>query len=180
MIESLKRSFARDFQQDLPKGAAAGTLFDNHRNRSMYLNFRWLLSRLPAHSKVIVWAATTHVAKDLSGVTGGEGVVPLGSYIRRDFKRRAFALGFSAYSGSYAMAGQPVRQLSVAPATSLERKAFAARDSDTVYLSLRELRKFGSIAARPLGSSFQTARWNEVLDGLLIFRQEQAPEFPGR
>src|ERR1035441_539020 len=56
----------------------------------------------------------------------------------------------------------------------------AARDSDTVYLSLRELRKFGSIAARPLGSSFKTARWNEVLDGLLIFREEQAPEFPGR
>jgi hypothetical protein len=76
------------------------------------------------------------------------------------------------------MAGQPVRQLSVAPGTSLERKAFTARDSDTVYLSLRELRKFGSIAAHPLGSSFTTARWNEVLDGLLIFREEQAPEFP--
>jgi hypothetical protein len=129
---------------------------------------------------VIVWAATTHLAKDLSGVDGDEGVVPLGSYIRRDFKRRAFALGFSAYSGSYAFAGQPVRQLSVAPGTSLESKAFAARDSDTVYLSLRELRKFGSIAARPLGSSFKTARWNEVLDGLLIFREEQAPEFPRR
>ena len=180
MIESLKRSFARDFRQDLPKGADERILDGNDRDRSMYLNFRWLLSRLPGHSKVIVWAATTHVAKDLSGVDGDEGVVPVGSYIRRDFKRRAFALGFSAYSGSYAMAGQPVRQLSVAPSTSLERKAFTARDSDTVYLSLRELRKFGSIAARPLGSSFKTARWNEVLDGLLIFREEQAPEVPRR
>jgi erythromycin esterase-like protein len=180
MIESLKRSFARDFRQDLPKDADERILDENDRNRSMYLNFRWLLSRLPGHSKVIVWAATTHLAKDLSGVGGDEGVVSLGSYIRRDFKTRAFALGFSAYSGSYSMAGQPVRQLSVAPSTSLEGKALAARDSDTVYLSLEELRKFGSIAARPLGSSFKTARWNEVLDGLLIFREEQAPEFPGR
>ena len=180
MIESLKRSFARDFRQDLPKDADERILDENDRNRSMYLNFRWLLSRLPGHSKVIVWAATTHLAKDLSGVGGDEGVVSLGSSIRRDFKTRAFALGFSAYSGSYSMAGQPVRQLSVAPSTSLEGKALAARDSDTVYLSLEELRKFGSIAARPLGSSFKTARWNEVLDGLLIFREEQAPEFPRR
>ena len=180
MIESLKRSFARDFRQDLPKGVDERTLNGNDRDRSMYLNFRWLLSRLPGHSKVIVWAATTHVAKNLGGIDGDEGVVPLGSYIRRDFKRRAFTLGFSAYSGGYAFVGQPVRQLSVAPGDSLEGKAFGARDSDTVYLSLRELRKFGSIAARPLGAGFKTARWNEVLDGLLIFREEQAPEFPGR
>jgi erythromycin esterase-like protein len=44
--------------------------FLREKDRSMYLNFRWLLSRLPGHSKVIVWAATTHVAKDLSGVDG--------------------------------------------------------------------------------------------------------------
>jgi erythromycin esterase-like protein len=145
MIESLKRSFARDFRQDLPKGADERILDGNDRDRSMYLNFRWLLSRLPGHSKVIVWAATTHVAKNRGGIDGDEGVVPLGSYIRRDFKRRAFTLGFSAYSGGYAFVGQPVRQLSVAPGDSLEGKAFGARDSDTVYLSLRELRKFGRI-----------------------------------
>ena len=117
MIESLKRSFGRDFRQDVPKGSNERNLNDNDRNRSMYLNFRWLLSRLPRHSKVIVWAATTHLAKDLSGVDGSDGVVSLGSYIRRDFTSRSFVLGFSAYSGSYAMTGQPVRQLSIAPGT---------------------------------------------------------------
>jgi erythromycin esterase-like protein len=68
MIESLKRSLARDFRQDVPAGANPSILLDNDRDRSMYLNFQWLLSRLPAHSKVIVSAATTHAAKDLSGV----------------------------------------------------------------------------------------------------------------
>jgi erythromycin esterase-like protein len=176
MIESLKRSFARDFRQELPKGVDSRIPDDNGRDRSMYLNFRWLLSRLPYHSKVIVWAATTHLAKDRSGVSGDDGIVPLGSYIRRDFKKRAFVLGFSAYSGSYSMGGQPVRQLSAAPNSSLERQAFAALDSETVYLSLAELREFGPIPARPLGSNFKTARWNEVLDGLLIFHEERPPE----
>ncbi len=176
MIDSLKRRFARDFPEEFAKGADPDVTW-NERDRSMYLNFRWLLSRLPSHSKVIVWAATVHLAKDLSGVSGFDGKVPLGSYIRRDFRDRAFTLGFSAYSGSYAFVGQPVRQLSVAPDTSLESRLFANRASDTVYLSLKQLRKFGSVSARPLGTDFITARWDDVLDGLVVFREERAPEY---
>jgi erythromycin esterase-like protein len=180
MVKSLKELFAWDFRQDVPKGVNERILDGNDRDRWMYLNFQWLLSRLPAHSKVIVWAANTHVAKDLSGVPGEEGVIPFGSYVRRELKGRAFALGFSAYSGSYAMTGQPVRQLSIAPSNSLEGLAFAGHDFDAEYLSLRELRTFGSIQARPLGSDFRTARWNEVLDGMVIFREEHAPVFVPR
>jgi erythromycin esterase-like protein len=177
MIDSLKRRFARDFPEDFANSADPDVTWWNERDRSMYLNFRWLLSRLPSHSKVIVWAATVHTAKDLRGINGFDGKVPLGSYIRRDFENRAFALGFSAYSGSYAFVGQPVRQLSAAPDTSLEWQSFAKRDSDTVYISLKQLRKFGLAAARPLGTNFSTARWDEVLDGLVVFREERAPEY---
>lgn len=176
MIASLRRLLDRDFQ-DAPAGTVAGSLWDNERDRSMYLNFHWLLSQLPPHSKVIVWAATVHAAKELSSVAGDEKRVPMGFFIRRDFGKRAFALGFSADSGSYAFVGQPARQLSPAPPDSLEARSFAGRDTDTVYLSARELRKMGPIAARPLGTSFSTARWDEVLDGLVIFRHERTPEY---
>src|SRR5271154_2297944 len=177
MVESLKRLLAWDFRQDVPKGVDESILDRNDRDHWMYVNFQWLLSRLPAHSKVIVWAANVHVAKELSGVPGEEGLVPFGFYVRREFKSRAFALGFSAYSGSYAMTGQPVRQLSVAPDDSLEAQALAGRDSDTVYISFKQLRKFGSVGASPLGTSFKTARWDDVLDGLVVFREERAPEY---
>jgi erythromycin esterase-like protein len=177
MVESLKRRFAWDFRQDIPKGVDESILDRNDRDHWMYVNFQWLRSRLPAHSKVIVWAANVHVAKELSGVPGEEGLVPFGSYVRREFESRAFALGFSAYSGSYAMTGQPVRQLSVAPDDSLEAQALAGRDSETIYISLKQLRKFGLVAARPLGTSFSTARWDGVLDGLVVFREERAPEY---
>ena len=176
IIDSLERQFDRDFQ-NAPGGMDADTLWTNGRDRSMYQNFRWLLSRLPRHNKVIVWAATVHVAKELSTVPGDESRVPLGFYIHRDFKNLAFALGFSAYSGSYAMAGQPVRPLPPAPPGSLEGRVLADRDGDVVYLSRNELRNNGAIAARPLGANCTTARWNQVLDGLVIFRREQAPEY---
>jgi erythromycin esterase-like protein len=136
-----------------------------------------LMSRLPANSKVIVWAATTHVAKDLSGMPGQDHRVPLGAYIRREFRDHSFALGFSAYSGSYGMARQPVRQLSVAPPLSLEGQAFTKDDSDTRYFKLNQLRKFGAVPARPMGSDFKTAKWDAVLDGLVVFREEHPPDF---
>jgi erythromycin esterase-like protein len=175
MIESLKRNLARDFTEDQGTKSDQEVKSWNDRDRSMYLNFKWLCSRLPPHSKVIVWASTVHVAKELSGVNGFEGKVPFWSYIRRNFGDRAFSLGFSAYSGDYAFVHQPVREFSAAPAFSLEGQAFAHCDSDTVYLSRNQLRKYGSVAARPLGTSFNTAHWENVLDGLVIFRKEHAP-----
>ncbi len=143
----------------------------------MYLNFRWLMSRLPPRSKVIVWTATVHAAKQLSSVPGLASTIPLGFYIHRAFGSRAFALGFSAYSGSYARTGQPVRQLSPAPDSSLEARSFAGRTEEMVFLSGSDLRTLGPIPARPLGTSFTTARWDLVLDGLVILRREQAPHY---
>ena len=177
IVESLKRSFARDFDEDMQQGVDSGIQVFNARDHSMYLNFQWLTSRLPSRSKVIVWAATTHLSKELSGVPGQERMVSLGSYIQRQFKGNAFVVGFSAYSGSYGMARQPVRRLSVAPGSSLEGQAIAASDADTRFFSLSQLHRYGAISARPLGSDFKTAKWDRVLDGLVVFREEHPPDF---
>jgi erythromycin esterase-like protein len=141
----------------------------------MYLNFQWLMARLPPHSKVIVWTATNHAAKDLSGVPGQERMVSLGSNIQKTFTDNAFVLGFTANSGSYALGRQPARQLSVAPSSSLEGQAFAGPALDTRYFNLSRLRAFGALQARPLGADFKIARWDQVLDGLVVFREERPP-----
>lgn len=180
MIDSLKRTLARDFIEDDSPKPDQDLRWVNDRERSMYLNFKWLYSRLPKHSKVIVWAATVHLAKTLNSVNGFEGRVPFGSYITQDFGDRSFSLGFSAYSGDYEFLRPPVRQLSTAPASSLEGQVFANGNSGTVFLSRRQLRKYGSIAARPLGTSFTTAQWDQVVDGLIVFRKERAPAWLAR
>lgn len=180
MIENLRRSLARDFREGAPAGADLTTLNFNDRDRSMYLNFRWWMSRLPADSRAIIWTANSHAAKDLSGVPGQETFVPLGSYIRRDFKDQAFVLGVSAYSGTYCMAHQPVQALAAAPANSIESQAFGTGDSDIRYLNASQVRALGSVLARPLGPNFKMANWNDVLDGLVIFRVERPPVFVGQ
>jgi erythromycin esterase-like protein len=180
MIDSLKRNYARNFTEDDFTKSDQAIRWWNDRDRSMYLNFQWLDSHLPLHSKVIVWAATVHVAKTLGGIDGFEGKIPFGSYIRREFGDRSFSLGFSAYSGDYAFVHHPVQQLSVAPDSSLEGEVFARTDFGSVYLSRKNLRKYGPIAARPLGIDFETGLWNSVLDGLVVFRKERAPGYLGR
>ena len=176
-VASLKRSFARDFSDAGPPGVDPTIQTFNARDQSMYMNFQWLMARLPVNTKVIVWAANIHVAKDLSGIPGLESRVPLGSYIRREFADRSFALGFSAYGGSYGMARQPVRQLSVAPPASLEGQAFAKDSAETRYFTLGQLRAFGAAPARLTGLDFRTAKWNDVLDGVVVFREERPPDF---
>ena len=89
------------------------------------------------------------------------------------------AFDISAYSGTYGMARQPVRSLTTAPANSLEGQAFVNDNSDARYLNSSRLREFGSTMARPLGPNFKTARWDDVLDGLLVFREKRAPLFSG-
>lgn len=175
MVASLKRLLGRDFPGSPAAGIDAFMQDSNDRDRSMYQSFEWLKSRMPAHSKIIVWTATTHAAKDLSEVPGDEKRISMGPFIHRDLGNRVFALGFSEYSGSYAFGARPAQQLTVAPDDSLEARAFAEKRSTTRYLDLNELRKFGRVAARPLGIEFKVAKWNEVFDGLVIFREEHPP-----
>ena len=176
MTESLRRSFARDFRDDVRPGINPDTQDFNDRDRSMYLNFQWLMSRLPVHSKVIVWAANNHVAKSLSGVAGQDDKVSMGSFIRREFKGRAFAVGFSAYGGSYRTTRHPMQQLRVAPPDSLEAEALKDSDSEMRFLNLAKLRKHGAMLARPTSTDFKLANWSEVFDGIVIFREERPPE----
>jgi erythromycin esterase-like protein len=175
MAANLKRFIARDFPKPLASGISEDMQSANDRDRSMYENFKWLMSQMPVHSKIIVWTATIHAAKDLSRVPGDEKRVSFGPFIHRDFGSRAFALGFSEYSGSYAFGLRPAQQLTVAPDDSLEARAFAENGLTIRYFDLEALQRFGLIAARALGIDFKTAHWNEAFDGIVIFREEHPP-----
>ncbi len=180
MAASLKRLLGRDFPESPANGSNEDIQSANDRDRSMYQTFEWLNLRMPAHSKIIVWTATPHVAKDLSEVPGDEKRISMGSFIHHDYGNKAFALGFSEYSGSYAFGSRPAQQLTVAPQNSLEARAFAENEFTTRYFGSNELRKFRRVAARPLGIDLKVAKWNTVLDGLVVFREEHPPTLSRR
>jgi erythromycin esterase-like protein len=168
MLENIGRYLNRDFADEGARTAGRG--------RSMYLNFRWLAAGLPRRSKIIVWSATVHVAKDPSAAPGFASAPSFGSYVTRSYGPRAFSLGFSAWTGSYrdvfmaapAEVGIPARG-------SLEERALAGTDSNTVYRDHAWLVRNGTTSGGVFRHSPTVAPWHRILDGLIVFRAERPP-----
>lgn len=159
----------------LPPGPGAEGF--NRRDRAMYEAFRWHAARLAPGSKIIVWCATIHAAKDLSGITDAGSRIPLGSYLHRDLGDRAAAIGFSAQAGSWARIRPPAKPLAPAPPDSLEAQALGPDGAGMRYLDRSELAHLGPIASRARGETFSRVPWAQVIDGLVVFREERPPTF---
>jgi erythromycin esterase-like protein len=167
MIASAERDIARDF---VPlKANIAG------RDRSMYLNFRWLAGRLPRGTKIVVWAANQHIAKDAAldpNFTSGGN---LGAYIHHDYGARAFALGFTSASGSFRWARKETKEIPAAAPGSLEAMLVGAT-GEALYAGPSRLRALGVRS----GAAFDprtpaSARWSDIFDGVVVFRAERPP-----
>ena len=145
----------------------------NARDRAMDEALQWHVDRLPRDSKIIVWCATIHAARSLRGVPEYTEFVPLGSYVNRDFGDAAATIGVSALGGSYGRGKAPATELVPAPADSLEARAFTVDSGDVGYLGRADLAQYGPGTAHPLNYSKPVAApWHEVIDGLLVLREE--------
>jgi len=151
----------------------------NVRDRAMYDAFQWHAARLAPGSKIIVWCATIHAAKDLRGIADAEALISMGSYLHRDLGDRAAAIGFTAEGGSWARLRPPAKPLAVAPPDSLEAKALLG-GAGVRYVARGELERLGPTASRAMGEAFSRVPWAEVVDGMVVFREDRPPTFvPG-
>lgn len=147
------------------------------RDASMYAAFDWLAHRLPSNSKIIVWAATVHVAHDASADPDFGGGGNFGSFVYKAYGRQSFALGTTALSGSYRYSRQePARPLPPPAADSLEHKALADTTADAAYLGAAKLGTIGTSPGRLFGADPVTANWHRVLDGVIVLREQRPPQ----
>jgi erythromycin esterase-like protein len=156
-------SFAR-YADRQRLGAASG------RDESMYRNLVWYLDRLPANSRVVIWTATVHAARQRGSLSD----VPLGARVVERWGDRVGAVGFTAYAGSTSMAGRPASPISDAPPASLE--AAATTDSAWALLDAATLRAIGRVSSRLFGK-FVSDTWSDYFDAVVVIRQEAAPTF---
>jgi erythromycin esterase-like protein len=168
MLTSAGRAIERDFVER--KAMVAG------RDRSMYLNFRWLAERLPKGSKIIVWAANPHIARDAALAADFTAGGNLGAYLHRDYGRRAFVLGFSAASGASGRPGGAPTPIPPAAPGSVEGVLAGGTSAEAAYAGPARLAALG---VRP-GSLFDhrkpvVARWADLFDGIVTFRTERPP-----
>ena len=142
----------------------------------MFRDFEWLLRRQPQRHKVIVWAATVHIAKQADPTWGDHTGTNFGSYVHQKYGERAFSLGFSALTGSNRQGKREVHELPPAPSESLEAEALMKSPSDAVYLGPVRLGAMGTLPGAIYRHSFQTLPWVNLLDGVVVFRTERPPD----
>ena len=140
------------------------------RDESMYRNLVWYLERLPANSRVVIWTATVHAARQ----RGSRSEVPLGARVVERWGDRVGTVGFTAYAGYTSMAGRPASPIADAPPESLE--ATATSESAWALLDSEKLRAIGRVSSRLLGK-FVSETWSDYFDAVVVIRQEVAPTF---
>jgi len=140
------------------------------RDESMYRNLVWYLERLPADSRIVIWTATVHAARQ----RGSLSEVPLGARVVERWGDRVGTVGFTAYAGYTSRAGRPASPISDAPPESLE--ATATSESAWALLDSGKLRAIGRVSSRLLGK-FVSETWSDYFDVVVVIRQEVAPTF---
>jgi erythromycin esterase-like protein len=159
MLESFARYAGRQ-----RAGPASG------RDESMYRNLAWHIERMPAKSRVVVWTATVHAARQ----RGPLAEEPLGARAVDRWGDRVGSIGFTTYAGHTSRAGRPASPIPDAPPESLEAKATS--ESAWALLDSRKLRNMGRVSSRLLGK-YASETWSDYFDAVVVIRQEIAPTF---
>lgn len=167
-LDSIERSLSRGLLTRTERFAA--------RDRSMYENFSWMHRQLRSGARVIVWGATVHMARD-GRVAGVSGDAPIfGEWIHQNTDADVFSLGFAAAGGSYRRPGtaDPV-EIGPVSADALEGQVLIDEAFSSIYLDKEKLARFGEIDAGVFYYEPVTANWGQILDGLVVFREERPP-----
>jgi erythromycin esterase-like protein len=167
MISATQRWVARDFSSDSENIV--------NRDRSMFQNFEWLQGRLPKRHKVIVWAATVHIAKQGDPTWGDHAGTNFGSFVHRKYGDHAYSLGFSALSGLYRQGKGNFPVMPSAPPHSVEIHALQEGGADASYVGRSQLSAMGTTSGALFRHSYQALPWSDYLDGVVVFRTEHPP-----
>jgi erythromycin esterase-like protein len=167
MISATQRWIDRDFTPTSESMA--------NRDRSMFQTFEWWRRQHPEKHKVIVWAATVHIAKQGSPNWGDEAGTNFGSFIHRKYGSHALALGFSALEGSFRQGKGKFLALPIAPADSVEAQTLEGTTDSAVYVSLKKLAAMKTRPGAFFYHSYQTLDWSDFLDSVVVFKSEHPP-----
>ena len=167
MISAVERWISRDFTP------TADSIVN--RDRSMFQAFEWLQNHQPKRHKVIVWAATVHIAKRADPTWGDHVGTNFGFFIHRRYGENAFSLGFSARNGSYRQGGRQILEMPAAPVDSVEVTALRGIDVTASYVGSAQLAAMGAIPGAFFHHSYESLSWSTYLDGVVVFESEHPP-----
>jgi erythromycin esterase len=152
----------------------------NRRDAAMAENLVWLAEERYAGRRILVWAATFHIAREVEGLKPldgramYDGTVPMGRIVAERFGSGAYVVGFTASEGSRGVPWAAPSHLPAAPEGSFEALC-AAAGLENAFVDLRGRGEEGAwlarpLVMRPLGYAPMTADWTKALDAVVYTR----------
>ncbi len=153
------------------------------RDEQMGRNLVWLAEAYYPEHKIVVWAASIHVARNLNRIEVPDPQVQetyrnlevAGDSVWRELGQEAYVLAATTYAG---VGGAPYKSpFDVPPASPGSLEDLLNRSGlELAIVDLRELPPHGGWlrnkqVSRPFGFVEMTADWSRVVDGLLFIRE---------
>jgi len=150
------------------------------RDAQMARNLVWLANVWYPGKKIIVWAASSHIARDVLQLRSADGLtlyaiwdVHMGGEAYKTLGTEMYAIGFTAGTGTAARIGNPAGELDPARPGSLEAR-FQEAGLVNAFVDFRSRPAGGDwlkdVYARPFGYLDMTGDWTRVLDGMVYTR----------
>jgi len=153
------------------------------RDVQMGKNLLWLSENNPG-KKIIVWAATFHILRNIKSVKAFEitaadyeQLTTMGDIVYNKLKERSYSIGFTAYWGEFFGFIQQKNFEVPFPAKGSLEYLFNEAGLENAIIDLRNTNTPESswlkekIIARPMGYSGTYADWSKVLDGIIYTRR---------
>ena len=153
------------------------------RERQMARNLIWLAEQHYRGRKLIVWAASAHIARDLHALHGRNDQalewVPMGHDVHQALESQVYTIAFTAARGSWGMLGNHYPLQAPLPG-SLEAR-LDALGTAYAFIDFRSPGPGGEwlrdMASRPMGYGYERGDWTRVFDGM-VYTREMFPSTP--
>jgi erythromycin esterase len=161
---------------------------NNPRDAQMGRNLVWLANVWYPGKKIIVWAASSHIARDAEQLANAGGAHPyqtgwsvhMGGEAYQVLGAQMYAIGFTAAAGAFGYYGSMPAPMPPLRAGSLEAY-FKESGLTNAFVDFRSPPAGGewlrSVYARPFGYGDLTGDWTRVLDGM-VFTYDMVPSTP--
>lgn len=145
----------------------------NLRDRQMADNLLWLSRIRYPDKKMIVWAASSHIARNRQEIVqrknADSAMIPMGDHLWKVMGDSIYALGFTAYQGTPGMRRRQAWTLAEPLPGSIEDIVHHSRFT-YAWLDFRALPNRhwlrDTLRARPFGYGTMLARWTTMMDGM--------------
>lgn len=141
------------------------------RDKQMSQNLLWILQHKYPNQKIIIWAANSHIMRNLIDTTYP---FSMAYYISResDFAGKMYIMGFTDYSGSAGRIYSKPYNISLSRKASLESWV-NEKGYDYAFIDFKNSKKLKNVSFMMRGQDhFQTgAKWMSIFDGIFYIKK---------